>query len=458
MRRPRVNSGVSGSFLRVGFWSRILALSLAVAPLAWTVAALADNCAQDVHNVIAAFSQSRGFSQALDKTQMEIGRRLTQKEEGALEGILREGKRDAYTASEVAKQNRDLAKAGFKAHEVEAMRRAGILGNSTISFANGAPTGIGFHAGRFEELSGTTFSRLQKDEKLHYAIGEDGKIWVTKEPISFPNDKVMIVNTAVRTPGVEDAMVHFVVREAGELGLNQANKSVVFKPQYGLHAGEAETREILSNVSAISPGIRTTYQASPAIPHSRVIQCLDILSAQSNGKNFVLDRVIAENAVLVGAVGIGELAGAGRTRTTQGQLVLAGDVAGTTVNTVAGAYIAKNLVMRDAGLAQSLLVRTGMGLGMIEAQKYVHRGFVGEEQKQVAEDIANFNRAHFFARLPINHYFDNFIVKTLPKMVFDSCQRNSKLSVAISPRAVRLYERNASAVMYFGLRSAIVGN
>jgi hypothetical protein len=439
------------------FFLKFAVIVTVIGPLAMAAVAIADTCVQDVHNVLAAYNQTTKFRQNVDKAQLAVGRKITAKEEDALEVIFKEGNKDAYMASEVAKQTRDLTKAGFNESEIMKLRKNGVIGNSVVSHANGSPTGLGFFTGPLDDFSGATLKQVESGKKLYYVSSEDGRIFTSSSPFTFPNDKVMVVSTPRGGLTGTDAAVNFVAREAGEITYDTAQKSLVFRPKYGLHAGDAETREIISNVSAINPGVRTVYQASPAIPHSRVIQCLDILSAQQNGRNFVLDRVIAENAVLVAGVGAGEMLGAGRMKTSQGQLVIAGDVAGTTINTIAGASIAKQLVLKDANFATSMAVRTGMGLGMIEAQKYVHKAFMAPEQQQVAEDIAAFNRAHFFARMPINHVVDNFMIKTLPRLVFDSCQRNSRLTAAISPRAVRMYERGASAVLYYGARQAIVG-
>ncbi|MBK7891081.1 MAG: hypothetical protein IPJ84_09630 [Bdellovibrionales bacterium] len=94
---------------------------------------------------------------------------------------------------------------------------------------------------------------------------------------------------------------------------------------------------------------------------------------------------------------------------------------------------------------------------MIEVQKQIHGAVLEEEEQKIAEDIAAFNRAHFLARLPVNHYFDKFVVQKLPSMIFDACRRRPGLSVVLGPRAVRIYERYGSASIYFGLRNSIVG-
>ena len=199
------------------------------------------------------------------------------------------------------------------------------------------------------------------------------------------------------------------------------------------------------------PVQKFSHPPSHVVPQARAVKCMDILSAQSNGKNFVLDRMIADNAVATGAILVGEASGAGRLNTEQGREVIAADLIGGNITGFLGGKIRRSLAVGQGSLMSSMVIRTGVGLEMIEVQKAVTGGVVqGDNSQKTAEDIAAFNRAHFIARLPVNHAVDQFMVKQLPIMLFNSCMKNPATSVFISPKAVRFYERLGSSVVYYG--------
>jgi hypothetical protein len=304
---------------------------------------------------------------------------------------------------------------------------------------------------------------IKNNEKFSYLVGENGQVYVSKtKDLNLPKDKVVIAsnsNEVITGTGKETA----VIREAGEILYDSDKKQFAFKPTYGFDTSGLQVKHLLESVQSKSPGFKFDYKPSAAIPHARTVKCLDVMSAQSSGKNFVLDRYVSDNIVLAAGVVGGEVAGAGRMDTHTGRMVVLADAIGGNISTGIGATIGKKLIVKDANLATSMAVRTGMGLSLIEMQKQIHKGIVptdpnAKSSSNAADDIATFNRAHFFARLPVNHYFDKFVVKTLPNVVFNACQKNPKLAVLISPSSVRLYERYASSTLYYAARGHFTGN
>ncbi len=412
-------------------------------------------CIKSVEKILQpAVDSRRTLTDPLKNTESALNRKLNSKEQEALKQASSDSEAAlAYTSEQVVQQNKALKKAGFSENEITKLRNNGILGNSVISYANGSPVGVEVLAAPFKPLASKSLRELNEGKVLQYLVGEDGKIYVAKVLVNnLPSNKVLVA-----TSKVDNADTLTVVREAGNLRYNSELKTYIFEPSYGFDTSKVEVKEIIDNISALNPGSSVKYAASSNIPASRVLNCLEIASAQSKGKNFVLDRLLTDNLITTTAIVGSEVYGAGRLNTEHGRQVVIADLLGGNINNLIGSQISKHLVLKNTNLLTSMITRTGMGLSMIELQKQVHKSAVQEESSKTAEEIANFNRAHFFARLPINHAVDNFMIHNLPGLVFDRCQKNPALSVLISPRSVRLYERVGSTVIYYGLRQAIVG-
>lgn len=412
-----------------------------------------DNCAQKVAKVLS-LEAPQGLSEPLRiRTVQSLGRPLTVDQQKALKQVIDETPLDSYLATEIEAQSRKLRKAGFTDLEIDRLRTQKILVNSKITIPKGAPVGVTQKAVALKEFDSAALQEIKQNKKYNYVASESGEIYLTEQKLDFPKDQLAMIS---RSNGPEGS---FMAREMGEVGYDPKKRTVVFKPKHGFENNELASKAMTDKVSKLAPNTQATVAAEALkVPSTRLIKCLDIVSSQSNGKNFVLDRVIADNMVLTTAVLGSELAGANRLSTPEGRAVIAGDLIGTTITSAIGARVGKEFVLRDFSFVTSMGVRTGMGLGMIEVQEQVHKQVLAKESQQLAEDLAAFNQAHFIARLPVNHYFDKFLVQSLPNLIFNSCQRNPALSVMVSPRAIRLYERYGSAVLYYGLRDHFVEN
>lgn len=429
-------------------WSVVFVLSLA-----WNAAA-EEPCLCDI---AALFNSSvKVEADIVAKAGTVLGRNLSATQAKALQNAAQITKSDVYTSSEVLAQDAMLKKAGLTKNEIAALRRKGVLGNSVLKLDKGAPTGFDVRQYEMHPLGSADVAKLSAGTKLNYLLGEDGSIYVTIEELNMPSDKLVIAAQASGKAlhGGNSVLVH----EAGELRFDSVGRKFTFRPTYGFDSSEIETNELINNVTTNNPGLRVTYQANPKIPRSRAVQCLDILSAQSAGRNFLLDRLISDNLVMTSAIIGSEMAGAHRLDNEHGQRVVVADIIGNNIGSSFASVIGKNLVLKNSNFATSMAVRSGMGLGMIDIQKDVHKIVLNEQgQDHTAEDIAAFNRVHFFARLPLNHYIDQFFVKTLPNLIFDTCQTSPTKTLLISPRSMRIYERYSSSILYYGLRGAIIG-
>lgn len=418
--------------------------------------AQAQTCAQDITRILSKDPVPEAYEKALKGAESAIGKPLKKEQSEALEQVLRKTAGDNYMASDILAQTKILAKAGFYPEDIALLRKRNILGNTVIQLPKTAPTGFKIEKLALQELDSKKLKEIKNgSQKYNYIVAENGEIHVTTEKLDFPKDKLIIAGNKTSVTGQPD--IPLLVREAGELSFDKKAKGVVFKPTHSFESNELASKALTDKVKDLDPAIKAQVLQPSKAPASKVLKCLDIVSSQSNGKNFLLNRMIADNAVAVSAITTSEMMGAGRMNTEEGRKLLIGDLVGGNANTILGSVVGLKIVKKDLNWYQSLGARAGMGYSGVQVQKAFHQSMVSQESSEAVNAIANFNTAHFIARLPINHYFDKFVVNQLPNMIFNACQRNPALAVAISPVSIRMYERYASSVIYYGLREPLVG-
>lgn len=387
-------------------------------------------------------------NRSIGEAEKLVGR-LSPKQKSAIESIV-SNKKDYYTAAEISEQKALLKKSGFSTSEIQSLEKNGVFNHSTIKFKASVPTSVAVKELATESIDAKSIVALQKGEKIPYIIDDTGQMLKLKKNETFDPKTLWYFKN-----GRSDQAS--MIKEAGTLSFDSGKKQYVFKPTYNVDLAGSEKAEMLAKAKATLGSKQVKLLDDTRFVGSKTIDCLDVLSAQSKGKNFVLDRMISDNTVLATAILTSEVAGADRLSTEDGKDVVMADFIGTNINVLINGALGKHLVINDAGLMKSLGMRTLTGFGMIEMQRNVYNTVLENNAQERASDIATFDRAHFVSRLFINHYFDKFLVNKLPELVFNACQRDSKSKIFLSPRAVRIYERYASAVIYYGLRDTLVG-
>ncbi len=430
---------------------------IGLATLTGTRAVGSDACISAIAKTLEARSVVPATAEQVAKAGAALGGPLSVRREEGLKRAIETTSGDVYSASEIANQNKILKKAGFSDTEIESLRKQHILADTVLSLSNGSPTGLARARCALEDLSASTIRDLRAGKRYSYVVGENGEIFASKDALEFDPAKVMLASLPGSTG--TSAAASFPVREAGELFYDAATKNFNFRPTYGVDRSELAANGVIASARRQLQDANIRYIENPKIPPSRVVKCLDMISAQSNGKNFVIDRMISDNAVTTIAIGSSEIAGAGRLSSENGRAVVESDIVGGNVTGVIGGVVGKRMTIGNTHFASQMAVRAGMGMSMIEVQKNVTKQILGSDgNRTTAADIATFNRAHFVARLPVNYALDQFMVNSLPTMIFNTCQKHPTLSLAVSPKAVRFYERYASSTIYYGLREKIVGN
>ncbi|MBL7715043.1 MAG: hypothetical protein JNL01_06205 [Bdellovibrionales bacterium] len=299
------------------------------------------------------------------------------------------------------------------------------------------------HEAPTQKLDKAALQKTKTGNEVRYFIDQDGGIHTFAHDSQFNPEGLF----AIRSEG----KIH-QVQEVGRLRYNSQQK------KYVMEADESYLKPVERKAAAKQSKDLVPDNAASAAKQ-KMLSCLDILNKQNAGKNFVLDRLKAENLVTTSAIVSTELLGAGRLQSREGLEVVAADLIGGNLSSIAMAGVGKYLVVNNRGLGTAIGTRAVTSLGLIELQRNVYNAVLTDEDPKNnsrSQDLSTFNQVHFALRLPINHWLDEALVKKLPQYLFESCQKGAKLSVFWSPTSVRIYERYASAVIYYGARSAVL--
>jgi len=415
-------------------------------------------CSQDLTRILSNDPIPDAVVQTVQKAEVVLGKALTKEQNEALEQVLRKTPGDNYFASDIANQDKLLKKAGFFPEDIALLRKRSVLGNTFIQIPKGAPTGVQIEKLLLKDLDASSLKEIKSGKSFNYVVGENGEIQITKEHLNFAKDKIVFAFNKADP----DKNAPLLLREAGSLIFDTKKQTVQFKPTHGFENNELASKALIQKVESLNPNIKAVVTKQSDAPASRVLKCLDIVSAQGQGKNFVLDRLIADNLVAVSAIATSEayseLTGKpGLLRSPEGRSLLIGDLIGGNANAVIGSVVSLGITKKDLSWVQSFGVRAGMGIGGAQVQKIMHEQTSNGENQEQVDEIAKFNTAHSLLRIPISHHFDKFASNKLPDLIFNACQKNPATSVLISPVAVRMYERYASSVLYYGLRQSVLG-
>jgi len=424
--------------------------------------ASANLCQDEVYELMSSAASNSVKSATKSVVETVLGQSVNDKKFKALQRAVNDGSQEIYTASTVAKQEKTLAKAGFSKSEITSLRKSGVLPNSTVQIAKEVPEKLESVSLDMRKISVEDTRRMKNGEKLNYVIGEDGEPYVLNKAHDFSDDTVWLAQAGKATGKSDEVGGNFIVREAGTLSYNKATKKFEFNTRYGMGASEKEVQELTNKVSKETGQRIELSNPKAAKSETKTYECLDILSAQNSGKNFILNRFVPDNSIALAGIAVGEGLGAGRLQTEQGRQVVAADMIGTNVNVIIGGYIGSKLALGKANLPTALGTRAAVAMGMIDVQKNIYQSVLTTSADERADKIATFDQYHFAGRLAWNHMFEKFLVGNtssnfnLPNMIYKACQNDSKMKVLINPQTVRFIEKGASAAVYYGLRKSII--
>jgi len=399
--------------------------------------------------------------QQLKKARDVVKRNLSHYEQRAyLEAAL--WQKEEFLAPEViAKQDGDLLTGGFNKQEIQNMREAGLLGGEPIRWVEPVPTEIRVAEAHFVEIDPSVIEAAKNGAKFRYVVDGADEVRLIREWPQFTEDALWFLKDV--SDG--EANKSTLVKESGEFTYDPETKGFRLKPDYSIELTEAEAKASLDHVSE-KTSIQFERQGKKKNSKKKLLDCLAILAANQAGKSFLFDRIIAENVVMGSVILVQDALGAGRLSTKTGRDRVVADFAVNNASTMISSPIYSKLLINDQGLALQLGTRAAVGMGLIEGQRQMYKFILpgnakkdkekDKEKNDYVDRLTRFNQIHFLAKIPINHYLDKQILQTLPMKLVGACQRGAKLKVLVSPRAIRIYERFGSTMIYYGLKNAIV--
>lgn len=397
---------------------------------------------------------------SLKKIEVEAALKssLSDRKFKALQQSLKLTGKEIYTPGDIVAQNNILKKGGFSPAEITELRKSKILPDTAVQIQKELPSKIASIEVEARSIGVDDIQRLKAGEKLNYIVTND-QHFVVKTAPALADDTVFLAKGTKNSEVTTGSMVS----EAGQISYNPTTKKFEFNKNYGISASDKDLKELAGKVSReTGETIEIKPSGGAKTAASKTYDCLDILSAQSSGKNFILNRIVPDNAIGIAGIAVGEALGANRLNTDQGREVIAADLIGTNINVLVGGYIGSKLVLSNASFLSALGTRAAVSMGMIEVQKNVYENMLTTSSNERAEKIATFDQYHFAARLGWNHMFEKFLVGNtsskfnLPNMIFKACQNNSKMKLLVNPQTVRFVEKGASAAVYYGLRKSII--
>lgn len=419
-------------------------------------------CQDDVVDLFSRRSKIESVN-SVAMAQQALRRNLSANEAAALKESLKQGRKDIYTANDVAAQDRILKKAKYSEEEIATLRRENVLTNSVVRINGELPREIKVLDLKTHRLAEKDVEHLQQEKNLWYIKDAHGDVHISEVRPDVVDDAIHIIKSGAGVDSGAAKANNIVASEIGQLSYSKKTKQFQFNPSYGIGIPPRSSQELAAQFGKLGGKDAQVVQlTNKKIPQTKAYDCLDILSAQTAGKNMILNRLISDNVVTIGGIGIGEALGNGRTKTQEGREIIAADLIGTNINVFVSGYIGSKLVLNNADFIAAVGTRAAVGMGMIEIQKNVYENTLSSKPQERAEKIAQFDQAYSAGKLVWNQAFEKALVGgwgqkfNIPNMIFNACQSNSKMKVLINPLSIRFMERGAFAGIYYGTRMAVV--
>lgn len=435
---------------RKGRWkATALALVLACAalsPLRLAAAADGDGCIHAPLGVLLDAVKDRPVkSQIALDAEFHLGRALTEEQARVLEAV-----RPGQNLAEI---KNSLRARGIEGAELGVLEREGFLLGRRPIWADIAPTQLHIHDLGITALGKEQILRLRSGETLQYAQDLQGNIHILDDIITTRENGFFAIRARGEPPGET-----LVLRELGELKMNAKTGVLDFQPKYALDVSDQEVQEFHRVLEEAHPELKISRTEIPGRAKARILDCAAVMARQQAGPRVIFDRVLADNLVTGAVLTTGELLGKSRLQTEHGRDVVAADFVGGNINGVISGAIFYMAYQRPIGARSLMALRLGVGeLGNL-TQWGVHNLMVEstDQRQNPSGKLALFNHMHFLARIPLNHYIDQGVMRKLPLYLYESCLRDPKARIFVSPRMVRIYERFGSTLIYYGLRDTFV--
>ncbi|OFZ19516.1 MAG: hypothetical protein A2X94_00905 [Bdellovibrionales bacterium GWB1_55_8] len=413
------------------------------------------NCLTEALAKIAARRASANSPISVNAQHLEslLGRKVSKQQKAKLEKVIQDFRENEEITSALGtRENRLLREAGYSPSEIDTLREAQVFQSGIIDTQKILPAQIYTVDAPLHQLTPKHIRSLQTGKPLTYVVDSNGKLFVSQNSLLPPEDSVLVVRDIASKTTNEAHLIH----ETGALRYNPEAKRFEFEPHHGWDLSKEELSTFSENVRKQAPELEFTRTKSAKVQESRHFDCLKIIENRQSGGSFVMDNLVAGNLITAGAIVWGEMNGEDRLSTPTGRKTIAADFIGGTITAGIGSVIGRSLILKDTGFVSELASRAVTGIGLVQVQDLAYKGALGDEKKDLSDDLTSFNRAHFAVRLPVNLLIDKTLMKKMPVTLYNACLKGGAVGFFLSPRGIRIYERIASAKIYYMLRSRFV--
>lgn len=308
------------------------------------------------------------------------------------------------------------------------------------------------HELELQSLGSNLVKSAQSGETITYFVDTLDQVHFAKGNHIF--DEVGDFYTIKKTGGNEP----FVIKESGYFKFNPEKKEFLFESKRGWDLAPDEADAYLATLAKSDPELKISRVANPAAEKAKVIKCLDAMSAQNKGKNFIMDSIVSSNVVTLAGVVTNELAGNHLLSTDEGRRLVASDLIANNISSLITGPIVKRAVLGNVSVIRDFATRTTVDyLTNVGIKKPIYNHMrkkkpEDENKKSLGDRLVPYDTGFGVVRFFPKRALDRALVYQLPRMMVDSCLKGSPLSVIASPRMIRIADRYTWGLIYLGGR------
>jgi hypothetical protein len=306
------------------------------------------------------------------------------------------------------------------------------------------------------------FVRAQKGQAVHYGVLDNG-VFVFIDPADWPKLSQLNPRSIVMSPKGN----HFFI-EAGELVFAAKEKKFHFKKVTELFPTTREEQEI--QIQQLKSDLRESFNESPQLNaglkpkenpfewiqmserahKGQVVSCGDIYSAQTRGDNFLLTRLLVDNAVLGGIIFLRDPS---RLEDSSNYDLLGYQFAATNLSSTWNSLVTKYLFREQWSYKSRLAARLISGLASNRVQMILGSYMLGSHEENGSpndrsEQIELANSIWTLPALIKGDLMDKVTLKYAPNWAHNLCLKNSRLSFFVGPGFLRIADRISTQFLY----------
>lgn len=309
-------------------------------------------------------------------------------------------------------------------------------------------------------LDATKFDEMDKGKIFGFVLDQDDKLRYLDKPLELKKTRLW-VGKEIDDPFKKD----FLIKAHGSFYYDEATKKYTLKTNSLIDLSADEAKKIKAEAEKLL-GAKGAVADVDALTPAQHLKCADILAGSKTGKGFLLNSYTSNNAVFFSTIFASSLFGEGIASTPQGRDIATADWLAMNIGIGVGGSISKYMIVKNFSTVKRFPVSLATGFTLMQMNNQLYKVFdngdvepveggenatVDASSDEYMKKLARFNMGWFFLKsVPVGMITDTFIAKKLPRYLTNRCLAGKAISVFVSPKMVRIYERYASSILYYG--------